>query len=155
MNRADIAWRRAAAFVTVVLVVGGARLVAGEPEWYFRSGDAALSGYDAVAYFTESRAVKGDAKFETSWNGARWRFSSAENRDRFANAPAKYAPQFGGYCAYAVSDGHTASGDPKAWSVVNGRLYINYSPSVRQEWEKDRTRHIARAEANWPEVLGK
>src|SRR5512134_970368 len=91
------------------------------------SGDLALRGYDAVAYHTEGRPVAGRAEFEYRWNGARWRFASAAGRDRFAASPERYAPQFGGYCAYAVSRGYTADVDPEAWRIVDGALYLNYS----------------------------
>jgi hypothetical protein len=130
-------------------------VVAGrQPARYLDRG-LALSGYDAVAYFTESRAVKGSPEFEVPWDGARWRFVSAANRDRFLREPARFAPQFGGYCAYAVSQGHTATADPEAWSVVDGALYVNYSPSVKKTWEKDIAGYIRQAKANWPGVLDK
>jgi hypothetical protein len=149
------ALRRSSLFAAMIVLLGSESVLVAEPVWYFRSGDVALSGYDPVAYFTESRAVKGRVDFETTWNGARWRFVSHENRDRFVKDPLRYAPQFGGYCAYAVSKGYTASADALAWSVVNGKLYVNYSMSVRQEWEKDRDARIASAEANWPGVVEK
>jgi YHS domain-containing protein len=135
-----------------VTVLAAAHPLAAKPEWHLSRG-LALGGYDAVAYFTESRAVTGDARFELPWKGARWRFASAEHRDQFRAKPEQYVPQFGGYCAWAVSRGYTASGDPHAWSVVDGRLYLNYSVSVRSQWEKDRAANIAKGTANWPAVL--
>jgi YHS domain-containing protein len=131
-----------------------AHVHAEKPAWYL-SGGLALGGYDAVSYFIDSRAVKGEERFEVEWNGARWRFASAEHLERFKAEPARYAPQFGGYCAWAVSRGYTASGDPTAWSVVDGRLYLNYSASVRSMWEKDKPGNIAKGNANWPGVLEK
>ena len=113
----------------------------------------ALSGYDAVAYFTQSKAVKGDPKFEHEWGGARWRFASAANRDAFARSPEKYAPRYGGYCAYAVSRNYTAPTDPEAWKVVDGKLYLNYDKKVRELWEKELPGVIATADRNWPGVL--
>ena len=89
------------------------------------SWGVALKGHDAVAYFTESKPIKGSGKHEFEWMGARWRFSSAENRDLFAKNPENFAPQYGGYCAYAVSQGITADIDPEAWKIVDGRLYLN------------------------------
>ena len=86
----------------------------------------ALHGYDAVAYFTQGQAVPGSAQFEHRWNGGRWRFSTAAHRDAFAKAPDQYAPQFGGYCAWAVSRNYTADIDPIAFAVVDGKLYVNY-----------------------------
>lgn len=117
-------------------------------------GNVALKGYDAVAYETGT-ATPGSSRFEHRWNGAVWRFTSAANRDRFAQDPEKYAPQFGGYCAWAVSRGYTADIDPEAFRIVDGRLYLNYSTSVRTEWEKDIQGNIARGRANWPGVLEK
>ena len=110
----------------------------------------ALEGYDPVAYFTDARAVKGDSKLSQSWGGATWLFATAAHRDAFAQAPEKYVPQFGGYCAYAVSEGYTAKIDPQAWKVVDGKLYLNYSKSVQETWQKDQHRRIAAAEKNWP-----
>jgi hypothetical protein len=146
--------RVAAVVVGVIAMCFGAQAGATKSEWYVARG-LALSGYDAVAYFTESRAVEGDARFELVWSGARWHFASAENRERFRAEPRRYAPRFGGYCAWAVRNGYTASGDPNAWSVVQGRLYLNYSQAVRRTWEQDKTGNIARGEANWPGVLEK
>jgi YHS domain-containing protein len=113
-----------------------------------RSG-AAVKGYDVVAY-TANAAVKGSPAFEHRWNGAVFRFSSAANRDRFAQAPEQFAPQFGGYCAYAVSRGY-----PQAFRIVDGRLYLNYSKRVQRLWEEDVPGNIAKGQANWPGVLNK
>ena len=145
-----------AALAAVGMMLGMAVLVAApKPARYLGRDGVALNGYDAVAYFVSSKAVKGDPRYEYSWDGARWRFVTAANRDRFASNPSQFAPQFGGYCAYAVSQGHTASADPEAWSVVDGKLYVNYSQAVRSTWEKDIPGYIARANANWPTVLDK
>lgn len=116
-------------------------------------GSIAIAGTDPVAYFKEGRAVEGKADFSHNWQGAMWHFKDAANRDAFAAAPEKYAPQFGGYCAWAVSQGYTADIDPEAWSVVNGKLYLNYSIGVRARWNKDIPGNIAKGEANWPRVL--
>ena len=113
----------------------------------------ALRGYDAVAYFREGAAVEGRAEFEHEWNGARWRFKSAENRDEFARAPEAYAPQNGGYCSYAVAHGYTADADPLAWKVVGGKLYLNYNLEVRGLWEQDIPGFIRKGEQNWPQFL--
>lgn len=117
--------------------------------------NAAVGGYDAVAFFTQHQPVKGDRRFNFLWQGAEWRFASAENRDRFAAAPEQYAPQFGGYCAWAVSQGYTASGDPQFWKIVDGKLYLNYDADVQKKWEKDIPGFIGKAQQNWPSVLGK
>ena len=113
----------------------------------------ALSGYDAVAYFTDGKPVKGVAAFEQAWNRATWRFASAAHRDAFAAAPEKYAPQYGGYCAWAVSKNYTYGADPEVWKIVGGKLYLNYDKGVRERWEKEQPEAIARADRNWPAVL--
>lgn len=115
--------------------------------------DLALKGYDAVAYFKEAKPVPGNERYQHSWNGARWLFASEENRDAFARNPEQYAPQYGGYCSYAVSHGYTANGDPEAWKVVDGKLYLNYNREVRQLWEQDIPGNIAKGNGNWPEFL--
>jgi YHS domain-containing protein len=115
-----------------------------------KSGKTAIKGYDPVAYFTGSGPVKGSPQFPHQWMGAEWRFASAANRDLFAAAPEKYAPQYGGYCAYAVSENYTANIDPEAWKIVDGKLYLNYSKSVQKIWMMDQARRIAQADRNWP-----
>jgi YHS domain-containing protein len=112
-----------------------------------------VGGYDPVAYFTQNKPVEGSADITTEYMGATWRFASAENRDSFVADPKRYAPQYGGYCAFAVSSGYTAKGDPQAWSVVDGKLYLNYSKGVRDRWEQDIPGHISKADGNWPAVL--
>ena len=113
----------------------------------------AVDGTDVVAYFTQGAPVSGSADFSHDWNGKTWHFSSAANRDAFAAQPAKYAPQYGGYCAYAVSEGYTASTTPEAWKIVDGKLYLNYSRRVQRRWAKDIPARISSANANWPKVL--
>ena len=113
----------------------------------------AVGGYDAVAYFKSGKPVKGSGKFTTKYNGATWRFSSADNLAAFKASPAKYAPAFGGYCAWAVSQGYTAKGDPRHWKIVGGKLYLNYNASVQSKWLKNASAHIKKGRANWPAVL--
>lgn len=115
--------------------------------------DTALKGYDAVSYFTAAEPLKGDKSFSVEWRGASWLFASAANRDMFEAAPEKYAPQYGGYCAWAVSQGYTASGDPTVWAIVDGKLYVNYNDDVGRKWRKDPQRFIALANEQWPNVL--
>ncbi|MEO1492150.1 MAG: YHS domain-containing (seleno)protein [Pseudomonadota bacterium] len=125
---------------------------AAEPVYQSLFGTA-IDGTDPVSYFTEGRPVEGSSDYTHDWNGATWRFSSEANRDAFATAPEKYAPQYGGYCAWAVSQGYTASTDPDAWKIVDGKLYLNYNQSVQETWEKDVPGYIATADGNWPKVL--
>ena len=120
----------------------------------FRS-KLALDGYDPVAYFKSGKAMKGSAEQAVTWNGATWNFASTENKAAFEASPQAYAPQFGGYCAWAVSQGYTAKGDPNNWRIVGGRLYVNYNASVQRNWEKDIPGHIAKGDKNWPVVLSK
>lgn len=112
----------------------------------------AIEGTDPVAYFTEGKPVAGSKKFSHKWDGVNWRFASAKNRDLFKSDPKKYAPQFGGWCAFAVSRGHTASIEPEAWSIVDGKLYLNYSVSVRKQWQADVPGNIQKGIENWPRI---
>lgn len=114
----------------------------------------AIAGYDAVAYFTQGRPVRGSKAFSTEYKGAQWRFSSAANLARFEADPTAYAPQYGGYCAFAVAQGETASAQPDLWTIHEGKLYLNYSRSVNQVWKTDMETLIEQADANWPELLG-
>jgi len=114
----------------------------------------AVKGYDVVAYFTEGQARPGDARFAFEWDGAVWLFATAEHLELFRKDPAGYAPQYGGYCAYAVSRNYTADVDPEAWYIENGRLYLNYSLRVRETWRKDTPRNISKADRNWPGLKG-
>lgn len=117
--------------------------------------NVAVGGYDAVAYFTQGKPVKGSTNFSTTYKGAEFRFANAGDLAAFKANPDKYAPQYGGYCAWAVSQGYTASGDPLVWKVVGGKLYLNYNEEVGQRWSKNIPGFIAAADKNWPAVLDK
>lgn len=117
------------------------------------SSGLAIRGTDPVAYFTEEKAVPGVSEYETEWQGAVWRFSSAKNQDMFEANPEEYAPQYGGYCAKALSEGKVVSSDPEAWTIVNGKLYLNYNKDVQKQWLKDVDENISLADKMWPEVL--
>ena len=138
-----------------VAAVAAVALAGPQPAVNVSRGELALRGFDAVAYFTDSRPVEGSTRFEHRWNGAVWRFATAANRDAFAKDPARYAPEFGGYCAWAVSRGYTADVDPSAWRIVDGRLYLNYSKRVQKTWEADVSGNIEKGKRNWPGVLAK
>lgn len=118
---------------------------------YFSSD--AVSGYDTVAYFTQSKAVKGSKKFKYKYQGENWYFSSKAHLDLFTANPEKYAPQYGGYCAYAVAKNTTASADPKQWTIEDGKLYLNYDASIQKTWLQDKVNYIDKANQNWPNVL--
>ena len=113
----------------------------------------AIKGHDPVAYFTQGGPAKGRGAHSHEWMGATWYFANAENRELFAADPDKYAPQYGGYCAYAVSQGYTAAIDPDAWKIVDDKLYLNFSLKVQKIWEEDIPGYIAKADINWPKIL--
>ncbi len=117
---------------------------------YFSTDEGAIRGYDTVAYFTESKAVKGSKEFTTNWNNADWYFSSKENLVLFKQNPEKYAPQYGGYCAYALAHEHVANTDPEAWKIVDDRLFLNYNKGVQEKWSKDIPGFIKKADDYWP-----
>lgn len=117
---------------------------------YTVNRNLAVGGYDAVAYFTQGRPVQGDAQFTATYKGAIYQFSSAANRDAFNAAPQRYAPQYGGFCAWAASQGYQAPGRPQFWTIVDGKLYLNFNRDIQQRWEGDRAAFIRQADANWP-----
>ena len=143
-----------AAALLVWLVIALQPASAGKPVIFATNG-IAINGMDAVAYFSQNRAVEGSAEHALKWRGAVWLFASQENLARFLANPTAYAPQYGGYCAYAVAKGSTASTDPDAFTVYQDRLYLNYSKPVQGLWAADKPGHIASANANWPGVLGR
>lgn len=154
MNRCasiDLALKASAVILLAAsLATGVASLSAGEEQAVNRDRTGlAIDGYDPVAYFVEGKPIRGVAEFEHTWNGTKYRFASAANRDRFAKDPEAFAPQYGGFCAYAVSRGYTADIDPVAWAVVDGKLYLNYSVRVQRTWEGDVPGNIRKADANW------
>ncbi len=140
-------------FAALLLAVAVPAALALEPIQKTRFGDLAVSGYDPVAYFEDGQPIQGKKDFTHAWKGATWRFATASHRDLFAADPESYAPQYGGYCAFAVSKGYTASTDPEAWTIVDGKLYLNYSKKVREQWMQDIPGNIAKADKNWPDLL--
>jgi len=118
----------------------------------FQADGHAIRGHDPVAYHLLGRPAPGDARFTHRWGGATWRFISAAHRDAFAAEPERYAPAYGGFCAWAVSEGYTAPIDPQAWAILDGRLYLNYSRSIHRRWQADIPGRIARADRNWPRL---
>jgi YHS domain-containing protein len=117
----------------------------------FQDDAGALRGYDPVAYFSEEKPVQGSPDFSANHKGATWYFSSAENKAMFEHDPQKYSPQYGGYCAYAMANGFVVSSDPAAFSLVDGKLYLNYSLGVRETWLEDVPGNIESADQNWIE----
>ena len=112
-------------------------------------GNVAIHGYDPVAYFTVGKATKGKGDIEHVWRDARWQFASAGNRDLFTANPERYAPKYGGYCAGGMAVGEYADIDPEAWTIVDGRLFFNYSKDYRTVWRISPESHIIYADYNW------
>lgn len=131
-----------------------ASLYAQKSEVFLKNGVAA-NGYDVVSYFSDGKPVKGSDQLTLNWNNATWYFSSKAHVDSFKMNPVKYAPQFGGYCAYGVSENHKAPTSPDAWTIVNGKLYLNYSTDVMTQWRKDMNNRINIANKNWSSLKGK
>lgn len=117
------------------------------------ANDVILAGHDAVAYFTQGKPVEGMAKYTANHNGAIYRFSSAKNRDTFKAEPSRYAPQYGGFCAYGMTFGKKFEIDGKAFEVVDGKLYVNKNRDVYKAWKKDVPTHIKQANKEWPSVV--
>lgn len=112
-------------------------------------GNLALKGYDPVAYFAEKRAAKGSKQLLHNYAGATWQFVNAANRDLFAQDPERYMPQYGGYCAWGISQAKFFDGDPEVWKVVNGKLYVNYNKEIEKAWEQNILDFIEKADTNW------
>ena len=123
------------------------------PPAVFAENNIAIRGADPVAYFKQGQYVAGSAAHTYEWAGVTWQFASAENRDLFASDPAGYAPQYGGFCAWAVSQGYTAPVDPTAWKIVDGKLYLNFDARIQRRWQQDIAGNIASGDRNWPAVL--
>jgi YHS domain-containing protein len=119
------------------------------------STDTAINGYDTVAYFTAGKAVKGQDNLVTDWMGAKWKFSSQTNLDLFKAAPEKYAPQYGGYCAFGVARGYLVKVEPDQFTVREGKLYLNYDADVQAQWLKDPAGYIKLADAKFADLLKK
>lgn len=143
------------ALAVATAIVPGAAMAAKPPVYTAPFSQVAAGGYDVVAYFTAGRPVKGDPAFATDWRGVRWQFSSAANLAKFKASPAAYAPQYGGYCAWAVAHGYTAKGDPTQWRIVGGKLYLNYNADIQSQWVRDIPGYVRQGDANWPGVLSK
>jgi YHS domain-containing protein len=137
-------------FLTLLLaVVFATPAFAGE---YFERDGVAISGYDPVSYFSEMKPVKGSPEFHVEYQRSTFYFSTASNRDTFTVDPDKFSPQYGGYCAFGMAKGYKAAIDPAAFTVVDSKLYLNYSETVRSKWKSDISGYIRKADENWPEV---
>lgn len=129
-------------------------LAASDPIYTGFFSNKALEGYDTVAYFTEGKPVEGKSEFKARYQGADWLFANQKHLDMFTDNPEKYAPQYGGYCAWAVgAKNQLAPGDPHQWTIYQDKLYINYDQSVQDTWLPKKEAFIQSADANWPKVL--
>lgn len=137
--------RRLLPLLTLCLIAGSA-LAADE---VFVTDAGAIRGYDPVAYFTAGGPVQGDPQLRHEWNGVTWHFSNRENLEAFKADPVRYAPQFGGFCAFGMSRGYKVGTDPEAFTIHEGKLYLNYSLAVRATWLKDTAVYVDRADSNW------
>lgn len=137
----------------VLLLLFSSNTFAADPINSSIFGNVAIDGFDTVAYWTENKAVEGSKKYTYKWNGAKWRFSSQENMDLFKSNPEKYLPEYGGYCAWAMSDGRTASIEGEAFTFHNEKLYLNYNMKVMAEWRADKDLFIEQANIEYPKVI--
>jgi YHS domain-containing protein len=115
--------------------------------------NSAVSGYDPVSYFTEGKPEKGKSRFKLRYKSVDWYFTSRQHREMFQQNPARYMPQYGGYCAWAVAHNTTAKGDPLHWTIYQDKLYLNYDKKIQADWAKDKSRRVQEANSNWPKVI--
>lgn len=115
----------------------------------FSANGKAAHGWDVVSLITHEEAVQGKQEYQCTWSNAQWFFISAENRDIFLKSPDKYAPRYGGFCAYGASRGYKAPTEADTWTIVEGKLYFNFNLKVRMEWNKDKQNYIQKADNNW------
>ena len=141
------------AFLAAAFFATPAMAATPAPAVYTASDGLGARGHDPVAYFTQGKPVRGSAAHQLEWGGATWRVASAASLAAFKADPARYAPQFGGYCAWAVSQHYLAPGDPNVWKIVDGKLYLNANARAKQLWEAEQAEAIDRGHRNWPAVL--
>jgi len=140
------------AFATMIAVAAPRAAEDGAKPAVFQTEGVAIRGYDPVAYFVEGKPVEGSADYTADYEGATWHFASAANRDLFAADPAKYAPAYGGYCAYGMAQGGKVPIDPNSWKIVDEVLYLNVNPKIQGWWEADIPGFIAKADEQWTTV---
>jgi YHS domain-containing protein len=138
------------------LLFFSAQAAAGEAIYTSFFSNKAVGGYDTVTYFTQGKPLKGNKKFQYKYKQANWLFVSEENLQKFKQNPEKYAPQYGGHCAWAVSEqNEKISADPLRWNIINGKLYLNYDAEIKSKWEKNIAGFITKADKNWPVLINK
>ncbi len=119
----------------------------------YKHNGIAIRGYDTVAYFTQGQAVEGSADITTEWQGATWQFSSEEHKDLFVATPEKYAPQYGGYCAYGIANDYVVKIEPEQWSIIDDKLYLNYDARIQKAWSKNIAGYIKTADRKFEKLL--
>lgn len=137
----------------IVLLVHQSAMASKSWIYTARDSNVAVSGYDTVSYFTDGRPTKGNLSIFTDYQGARWLFKNAHNREMFLVNPEKYAPQYGGYCAFSVAQGSALKADPRYWEITNGKLYLNRTQRIHERWLDRQSELEERASKNWPAVL--
>lgn len=141
-------------FGVLFILLAASHVFASDQVYTAFFSNKALSGYDPVAYFKENKPIQGDKRFTYKYKGAQWFFSSQENLDLFKSDGDQYAPQYGGYCAWAVGENKAfAAGDPKQWSIIDGKLYLNYNRKIQDKWLLDTSGFIEQGDKNWPEMI--
>jgi YHS domain-containing protein len=138
-------------FLFVLLLLTGSGGIAAEKSL---AGDIAIKGYDTVVYFKSGKALKGNESFTFQWHNMTWYFITRDNRDLFATSPEKYAPQYDGFCAWAMTEARKADTDPEVWKIVNGKLYLNCSRTAYEKWSRDIPGNIKKADTNWVKFYG-
>jgi YHS domain-containing protein len=141
------------ALLTALLPAAAQAANSPAPEISVEADHLAARGYDVTAYFLEGRPLRGSKAHQVQYKGATWQFASADALAKFKANPVAYEPQFGGYCAWAVSQGYIAPGDPEQWKIVDGKLYLNFNARAKELWEADQKDAIQRGHTNWPKVL--
>ncbi|MEM7674290.1 MAG: YHS domain-containing (seleno)protein [Verrucomicrobiota bacterium] len=141
--------------ISIMLTLGlSVSLAADDPIYTGTFSNLAVGGYDPLSYFSrDGEPIKGNKQFSTQWRGAEWRFSSASNLAKFKADPLAHAPQYGGYCAWAIAQGKLAKGDAETYALVDGKLYLNYNAKVAERWNGDRQTFIEQANIRYPSLI--
>lgn len=150
--------RRLAVILIIAAALPSAAFAMAREIYQAKNWTYAVGGYDVVAYATlayDAAPVPGSDQFVAAYKGSKWRFSSAANRDAFSADPGRYAPQYGGYCAWALARNKLAPGDPAVWHLRNGKLYLNVNKNIQKQWRANIDRDIANGDRYWPAVLSK
>lgn len=143
----------ALATIAGLTIFGAAQAHAADPIYTGTFSNTAVSGYDTVAYFTEGKPVKGSSEFSVEYKGAQWHFANAANLATFQSDPDRYAPQYGGYCAWAAAHGSLAKGDPEQWHIEDDKLYLNVNATIKAQWLADKDKFIEQADEIFPSLL--